>query len=613
MRGLKSFGLSIAKLKFLFSLSIFASVLLCIIGGITSATSAQSDAEASSTRSSLTVSPKKLTFGQLAPLEASAPETVTIHNQNSIAVNISSIESVNPQFAPSLNCMGSIQGGSDCVLSLIFTPSSDGKKSGKVRIGYSAGHQTLIVKVLGYGKGAPMPTPTPTATPSGGPTATPTPTPTRTATPTPAPTPGSCPSPGAGACPSSGPPSISSLLPSSVVAGGPGVGLAVCGCNLTASTAVEWNSVARTTSFVSSNQVNASIPAADVADVGVDQVTVAANAQVSAPETFFVGSTGGAGYAALEIDQQSNGIVYDPVNQVIYLSVPGGAPTNGNTISVIGLASGTITSSVFAGSDPDAIAISDDSQFLYAGIDGAALVQRFMLPDLVADISYGLGREAFFGPYFALDLQVAPGAPHTTAVTLGNFSVSPQAEGGIVIFDDSTPRPTISPGWSSSTNLYNSLQWGSDATALYAANYEDTAWDFYALAVDSFGVVQTHDYQNSFSRFDFEIHFDPGTGLIYSDEGHVIDPLTGKPVAKFSILNGVMVPDSTLNRAFFINQSAGSATIYAFDLKKFSLIGSIFIPNVPAKPNRIIRWGNNGLAFNTAGGPVYLIGGKFVH
>ncbi len=173
--------------------------------------------------------------------------------------------------------------------------------------------------------------------------------------------------------------------------------------------------------------MNASIPSADLASVGVDQVTVSAGSGVSAPQTFFVGSTGGAGYAELVINQQCTDIVNDPVNEVIYLSVPGSAPTNGNTISVLNLATGQITSSPYAGSDPDVLAISGDSQYLYAGIDGAALVQRFTLPSLAMGISYPLGRNSYFGPYYALDLQVAPGAPHTTAVSLGNTGVSPAA------------------------------------------------------------------------------------------------------------------------------------------------------------------------------------------
>jgi hypothetical protein len=34
---------------------------------------------------------------------------------------------------------------------------------------------------------------------------------------------------------------------------------------------------------------------------------------------------------------------------------------------------------------------------------------------------------------------------------------------------------------------------------------------------------------------------------------------------------------------------------------------------VTGNPERLIRWGWNGLAFNTDGGQIYLIGGNFVH
>jgi len=306
--------------------------------------------------------------------------------------------------------------------------------------------------------------------------------------------------------------------------------------------------------------------------------------------------------------------VNDPVNQVIYLSVPGAAPSNGNTISVIDLATGKISTSQFAGSEPDALAISDDSSYLYAGLDGAASVQRFTLPSLTTDISYPLGSNSFFGAYFPLDLQVAPGAPQTTAVSLGNMGVSPAAIGGIEIFDDSTPRPTIAKGFGPGGGggvLYDSIQWGSDDTALYAANNEDTGFDFYTLSVALAGVTLEDDYPSDFSSFGARIHFDSGTALIYSDDGHVVNPSTGNPVGEYSAtIDSVMVPDSTINRVFFVSSSGA---IQSFNQNEFSLVGSITIPGVSSSPLRIIRFGNNGIAFNTSEGPVYLIGGNFVH
>lgn len=345
-------------------------------------------------------------------------------------------------------------------------------------------------------------------------------------------------------------------------------------------------------------------------------MTVTASATTSAPQTFFVGNSGGSGFAEVEIDQEANDIVNDPVNNVLYLSVPGAAPTNGNTISVISLASAQITSSPFAGSNPDALAISDDSAFLYAGLDGTAQVQRFTLPSLTTDISYSLGRNSTFGPYHALDLQVAPGAPHTTAVTLAVTGVSPSADGGVVIYDDANPRPTTLPGFGAvGGGLFDSLQWGSDDTALYADNYEDSGDDFYTMTVNLSGVTLDNDYSGTFSDNDRRIHYDSGTKLVYADDGHAVDPSSGNPAGQFSIaVNNVMVPDSTIDRAFFVGESSGAATITAFDLTKFTTIGSpIMIPSVSEFPTRIVRWGNNGLAFITFQGEVYLVGGNFVH
>jgi hypothetical protein len=53
--------------------------------------------------------------------------------------------------------------------------------------------------------------------------------------------------------------------------------------------------------------------------------------------------------------------------------------------------------------------------------------------------------------------------------------------------------------------------------------------------------------------------------------------------------------------------------IQAFDQKKFTSLGNIMISNVAANPTHIVRWGNNGLAFITYHGAVYLVGGNFVH
>jgi hypothetical protein len=398
------------------------------------------------------------------------------------------------------------------------------------------------------------------------------------------------------------------LNPSTVLSGGAAFTLTVTGTNFIFSSTVQWNGNARTTTFVSATTLQAAIMASDIATVGTAAVTVmtpAPGGGTSSALTFTIAS-----FIATAVNQAAQDIVFDPVNNVIYLSVTGNAAANGNTISVLNPATGSIASSVPAGSNPNVLAISDNSQYLYAGIDGSSSVQRFTLPGLAKDISYPLGSNASFGPYFALDLQVAPGTPHTTAVTLGNTGVSPVAEGGITIFDDATARPTTAPGFGGTGNLFDSLQWGATASTLYAADNEDTAFAFYTLSVNSSGVTLNGNFRNTFSNFGNRIHFNASTNLIYADDGHVVNPSTGLPAGNFNV-SGLMVPDATLNKAFFAVGpfNSSSVTIESFDLTNFTRIGSITIPNVTGTPQRLIRWGENGLAFNTGGpgGQVYLL------
>jgi hypothetical protein len=74
-----------------------------------------------------------------------------------------------------------------------------------------------------------------------------------------------------------------------------------------------------------------------------------------------------------------------------------------------------------------------------------------------------------------------------------------------------------------------------------------------------------------------------------------------------------MVPDSSLNAAFFIGQNEYDVwNIESFDLTHFTPVNLISPPNIVGNPLRLIRWGQNGLAFNTDSGWVYIVQGTFV-
>ncbi len=422
------------------------------------------------------------------------------------------------------------------------------------------------------------------------------------------------------AVPAPNAPTISALLPSSAIAGSSGFTVAVTGSTFDPAATVQFNGNELPTTFVSSTKLTATIAASAVASPGTASVTVvnpSSSGGVSAPSTFFIGTTGGtsqggSGFAVTVLNQPAKDLKFDPVHNVIYLSVPGTANNFANTIAVLDPVSATVVGEQFAGSEPNHLALSDDEQFLYASIDGSNSVQRFILPTLQPDVSYGLGANLRWGPYYALDLQVAPGAPHTTAISLGVTPVSPLAQGGLVIFDDVTARPATIRGADSTTNLFDSLQWGSDATSLFAANLESTGDDFYTIAITPNGASLTADYSGLVQNA--RIHFDPITKLVYADDGQVVNPATGTNAASFVNAASSMVPDSSLNLAFFVNTSGSTAIIQSFNLTTRALVDSITIPNVFADfPQHVIRWGQNGLAFTTNTGQLYLVGGNFIH
>jgi hypothetical protein len=69
-------------------------------------------------------------------------------------------------------------------------------------------------------------------------------------------------------------PALSAVSPSSAKKGGPAFTLTVTGSNFISSSVVQWEGAARPTTFVSSSQVQAAIPASDIQKQGVGHVTV---------------------------------------------------------------------------------------------------------------------------------------------------------------------------------------------------------------------------------------------------------------------------------------------------------------------------------------------------
>ncbi len=396
-------------------------------------------------------------------------------------------------------------------------------------------------------------------------------------------------------------PVIASVSPASVDAGASSVTLTVTGSAFSRSSYVVFDGSYLTTTFVDSTTLTATVSSYELSSPGTATVRVTTPSPgggTSSALTFTVTRPEQPGVRLVAL--AANDVVWDPYQRKIYVSVPSLSPVNPNTVTVLDPFTGELTGSQFVGSEPGRMALSDGGQLLYVALGGASSVERLTVPGLALDLSFGLGSDPSYGPYYARDLQVAPGSPSTIAVSL--VTTGSSASGGIAVFDDATRRPTraASPvSW----YAYDSLQWGATASALYAttSGYD---YDLYTFGVDASGVVRQDTY--ALSTYAVGIRFDAGTGLVYLDDGRVADPATGLVTGTYSVANMYqrrVMPDSSLGSAFFVSTGASyygtDATITAFDIDGYYPARSMTVSYVGGPPRRVIRWGTDGLAFLT--------------
>ena len=296
------------------------------------------------------------------------------------------------------------------------------------------------------------------------------------------------------------------------------------------------------------------------------------------------------------INQTVNDLVYARQRRLIYASVPSTGGIYGNHIIAINPFTKQIVGSVFVGSEPTKIAISDDEQFLYVGLTGAAQVRKVILETLTADISFGLGTGSF-GLHFPEDIAVLPNQPNTIAVSRRNTCCSPRHE-GVAIYENGVMRPTVTPGHTGS----NAIEAGENENVLYGYNNETTDFGFRRMAVSPSGVSITSNLQQVIAGFGVDIRY--SNGRIYSTTGVAVNTATNSLDGSFAVggfTNGV-APDPKTRRVFFIQ----NGTLKAFNTMTFQPTGSVSLGTGENGVSRLTRWGRRGFAYRTGDNRIVL-------
>jgi hypothetical protein len=387
-------------------------------------------------------------------------------------------------------------------------------------------------------------------------------------------------------------PILDGLEPAQVTSGGPDITVTVRGSGFATATIVRWDGADRPTTYVDQNTLTAAISAADVALADTVRITVFSpppGGGESSASDFVVAP---AGVSSLRIiSLAANDLLMEPTSGKLFASVGGFGGDRANSLTPIDPVTGTMGTSVAIGSEPTRMARSDNGQYLYVALRGAAAIRRYNIGSSTAELQFAVGNDPFGGALYAEDIAVLPGAPQTVAVSTMFPNSSPR-HAGVRIYDDGVARATATAGHTGSNEIE-----AASATTLYGANTETTEFGIRTMLVAAAGVTVTQTYGRLAPGFGGEYVL--VGGRLYTPGGTVIDPTVGQLVGTYQGGRGPLAVDLPNDRVFFL-QSDGIAVYRA---STYGFLGRIA---VTTGGDHLVRWGTNGLAF-AAAESIYLI------
>lgn len=305
-----------------------------------------------------------------------------------------------------------------------------------------------------------------------------------------------------------------------------------------------------------------------------------------------------SGAAELRVLSLSVGdLEFDPSRQLIYASLP-----DSNSIVTIDPETGSISEPVFVGTNPVALAISDDGRYLYVGLDGEAAVRRVNLATMSTDLQFPVGTgDPFTGVMEAKDIVVLPAQPETVAIARRHRGGTPD-EVNVAIYDNGVQRPVPSTGF-----LHpDVLEVSQETNVVYGYHNQSTFFGFFRMFVGETGIVSQQVRQGLAFGFGANVEYDEG--LFFSSSGQLFDGYRLEFLGQFPGVTeqAAVEPDWAIRRVFFVQAVNEVSELAAYD-NNFTRVGTVVPSNVLGEPRDLIRWGTNGLAFRTTSNQVVLL------
>ena len=304
----------------------------------------------------------------------------------------------------------------------------------------------------------------------------------------------------------------------------------------------------------------------------------------------------------------ANDIVYDPGTQRLYASIPSKAGAIGNSITVIDPASGTVGPSIFVGSEPNPLALSEDGATLWVGLDGAGTVRRFDVASLTPGAHFPVAGAQDPTPMKAMAILPLPRQPDT--LVLLRIPVSGAGGYTVGVYDNGVMRPSIlldtGAGRSLSLavdrqtgDLFSCLEMGRDGVVT-------------PLKIDQRGIISSPTPVPGKPPTTPVPPFLVGCmppikiegGLLYTGTGRVFDLASRTLVGSYpGVMHFALNPIA--QRVYFLRTSLVEhqqpGLVYVFDQHTFRPVAMIQVSFSLQTYTGLVPWGDDGLViFNNS-------------
>jgi hypothetical protein len=254
----------------------------------------------------------------------------------------------------------------------------------------------------------------------------------------------------------------------------------------------------------------------------------------------------------IEIDLPAKDIALNSQTGMLYATVPSSAGVPyGNRLVEISPIDGSISRSVFIGSEPFCIGMSPDAAVAYVGLSGAALVYPVDLATMTKGTSFSMGNTPSDGSRYANQIEVMAASPGTVAISMRNHGFSPNFA-GVAIFDNGVARPNADHSFTGG----NTIAFGAQPNTLYGYTNETSDFTLERLSVDASGVSIADSAGNAIYGYNTKIISRGDT--IYATSGALVDGTQLLRIGTYTL------PGSGFGHAVAVDDATSSAVFAQF-------------------------------------------------